>query len=268
MTTYRWSLLEEISGCQDVGIEAIGVWRPKLEDFGEDRSIELLGESGLQVSSLSWAGGFTGANGHSFEEAVEDGYHAIRVAAALNAECLVILSGARAGHIRSHARRLLVDGLTLLADYASAFDIELALQPMHRAFAWEWTFLHTLDETLSVLDECESPSAGIAFDVYHLWQEPRLLQRIPEIAARTAVVQLSDALGAPRSDADRLLPGEGVIPLEAIIAAFLDAGYRRFFEVNVWSERVWNADYAELLAHCQRQFTPLISAGETLAQDC
>ena len=118
MTTYRWSFEQDVQQYCAAGIPAIGVWRRKLSDFGEQRGIELLKESGLAVSNLLWAGGFTGSEGHTFRESVDDAVDAIRLAGAMRANCLVIYSGARAGHTHNHARRLLVSALIELAPLA------------------------------------------------------------------------------------------------------------------------------------------------------
>ena len=71
-TTFRWSFEEDVSNYAAAGVPAIGVWRQKLSDCGETRGIELLAESGLKVSHLLWAGGFTGSDGRSFRASVED----------------------------------------------------------------------------------------------------------------------------------------------------------------------------------------------------
>jgi sugar phosphate isomerase/epimerase len=60
----------------------------------------------------------------------------------------------------------------------------------------------------------------MAFGTYHLWQQPRLIERIPEFLPFVSVVQLSDWRHPPRCDNDRLLPGDGAIPLTEIIHAF------------------------------------------------
>jgi len=52
VTTYRWSLLDDVIAYSDAGYEAIGIWRPKLAEFGEERGIDLVRESGLSVSSV------------------------------------------------------------------------------------------------------------------------------------------------------------------------------------------------------------------------
>ena len=60
LTTYRWSFEEDVAAFQSAGVPAIGVWRQKLSDYGEAKGAELLVESGLAVSNLLGAGGFTG----------------------------------------------------------------------------------------------------------------------------------------------------------------------------------------------------------------
>ena len=54
MTTYRWSFEEDVVELQAAGIPAIGVWRQKVADVGEDRAVDLLAQSGLAVSNLLW----------------------------------------------------------------------------------------------------------------------------------------------------------------------------------------------------------------------
>ncbi|NOX55493.1 MAG: hypothetical protein GXP27_13860, partial [Planctomycetes bacterium] len=88
-TTRRWTLQQDVLYYQEMEIDAIGVWRPKLAALGEDESIHFLLESGLKVTSVSWAGGFTGTNGYTFEEVLDDARQAIRTAERLKADCVV-----------------------------------------------------------------------------------------------------------------------------------------------------------------------------------
>ena len=85
MTTYRWTFEEDVLHYQAAGIAAIGVWRQKLSDYGEEKGIELLTESGLAVSNLQWAGGFTGSDGRSYKDCLEDAQEALHLAAAMQA---------------------------------------------------------------------------------------------------------------------------------------------------------------------------------------
>ncbi len=95
LTTYRWSFEDDVRHYAANGITAIGVWREKLSDFGEDQGCQLLIEHGLGVSSLMWAGGFTGSDGRTFRESVVDALDATMLAAQLEASCLIVYSGAQ-----------------------------------------------------------------------------------------------------------------------------------------------------------------------------
>ena len=119
LTTIRWDLLQDVCGCRDSEISSIGLWRPKVLEFGEDRAVELLRDSSLDVSTVSWIGGFTGTNGHSFRDSLWDARQAIRFAGEVGAECVVVVSGSRGTHTLNHARRLLLDALRELADDAA-----------------------------------------------------------------------------------------------------------------------------------------------------
>src|SRR5690606_18241776 len=152
MTTYRWSFEEDVQHYRTAEIRTRGVLRRKLSDFCEERGIELSVESGLSVSNLLWAGGCTGSEGHSRRESIDDALEAVRLAAAMQAGCLVVYSGARAGHTHNHARRLLVSALKEAVALAQELSVVLALEPMHAACSEECTFLNSLDETLAILD--------------------------------------------------------------------------------------------------------------------
>ena len=77
VTTFRWSFEEDVERYRAAGIRAIGVWRQKLADIGAEKGAALLRKAGLAVSSLQWAGGFTGSDGRTHEESLHDARQAI-----------------------------------------------------------------------------------------------------------------------------------------------------------------------------------------------
>jgi sugar phosphate isomerase/epimerase len=257
-TTFRWSFEEDVANYLAAGIPAIGVWRRKLSDCGEEKAAELLQESGLRVSHLFWAGGFTGSDGRTFRASVEDATEAMRTAAGLGAGSLVVYSGARAGHTHNHARRLFRDALLELVPLAAELGLVLAVEPMHPGCAGEFTFLTSLDDSVSLLDAIGSDRVKIVLDTYHLGLDPSLVRRIPEIAPRLALVQLGDAKAAPEGEQNRCRLGEGVIPLEEIVDALIAAGYDGFYDVELLGEELENADYPSLLRHAQDAFARLV----------
>ena len=259
MTTYRWSFEEDVRHYCAAGIPAMGVWRRKLSDFGEQRGIELLNQSGLAVSNLLWAGGFTGSEGHTYRESVDDAIEAIRLAAAMHAKCLVIYSGARAGHTHNHARRLLVSALKELSPVAAEHGLVLALEPMHPACACDCTFLTSLEDAVAVLDQVESPHVRLSFDTYHSGGGAGALEQARRLADRIAIVHLAD--GHPPDEEQHRTPlGRGCVPLKELIAALGAGGYDGDFDVELFGDEVLPDDYEGLLRDSQATFAQLLAS--------
>jgi sugar phosphate isomerase/epimerase len=258
-TTFRWSFEEDVAHYAAAQIPAIGVWRQKLSDCGEVKAVGLLRDSGLKVSHLLWAGGFTGSDGRSFRESVQDAAQALRLAKRLGAGSLVVYSGARAGHTYNHARRLLKDALVELVPVAAELDVPLALEPMHPACAGEWTFLTSVDDALAVIEAVGSPQVQLVFDTYHLGQDQAILPRIAQIAPHVAIVQLGDARRPPTGEQNRCRLGEGIIPLVEIVAALTAAGYDGYYDVELLGEEIETADYHSLLEHAKAAYARLLA---------
>ncbi len=257
-TTYRWSFEEDVLAYAAAGIPAIGVWRQKLSDFGPQKGAELLEEQGMEVSHLFWAGGFTGSDGRTFRESLDDAMEALRTAAEIRARSLVVYSGARAGHTANHARRLIKDALTQLAPLATELNVKLAVEPMHPGCAGQWTFLTSLDDVLAMLAAVGSPQVQMVFDTYHLGQQPGLLERIPALIPQIALVQLGDLKSPPVGEQNRCRLGTGVLPLREIVAALRAAGYDGHFDVELIGEEIETCDYRSLVEQAKSDVQELL----------
>jgi sugar phosphate isomerase/epimerase len=257
MTTYRWSFEEDVSHYRAANIGAIGVWRQKLADFGEEKGIELLAESGLAVSNLLWAGGFTGSDGHTYQESIKDAADAIRLAAQLRAGALVVYSGGRNGHTQNHARRLFQGALRELLPLAGELQVVLAVEPMHAGCAGEWTFLTTLKETQLLIEALDSPWIKVVLDTYHFGHVPGVLEQIRDLSGRIGIVHLGDSSSPPDRDQNRQRLGTGTVPLREIIKTLKETGYDGYFDVELMGEEIEASNYHELLVSSRRTFEEL-----------
>jgi len=259
MTTYRWSFEEDVTRYQAAGIQAIGVWRQKLADFGEEKGVELLAASGLQVSNLLWAGGFTGSDGHSYQEGLTDAKEALHLAAALRTSHLVVHSGARNGHTQNHARRIFVSALGELLPLAEQLKIVLDIEPMHVGCAEGWTVLTSLDDAMSVIRKFNSPYLRLAFDTYHMGHDPQVVEQIAQIVPYIGIVHLADSKCPPDREQNRRQMGDGILPLPCIVKALRQGGYDGYYDVELIGEDIESCDYRELLEISKRAFHQLIS---------
>lgn len=260
MTTYRWSFEEDVAQYAAAGLTGIGVWRQKLSDYGEEKGIELLADSGLAVSNLLWAGGFTGSDGRSLRDSLDDAADAVRLAGELGCSCLVVYSGARAGHTLSHARRIVRDALVSLLPLAEEHGVSLAVEPMHKECCAECTFLHTLDDALALIGEIDHPLVKLTLDTYHLGWDPGLPARLEAIVPRLAVVHLGDGHPPRNQEQNRCTLGDGQLPLAKLVSTLGGCGYDGFYDVELLGEEVETTDYRHLLAQSKQAFGDLLAA--------
>jgi sugar phosphate isomerase/epimerase len=260
-TTFRWSFEEDVAKYRAAGIRAMGVWRHKLSDCGLSNALDLLADGDLKISHLFWAGGFTGNDGRTHRESIEDATEALQTSAALDCRTLLFYSGPRAGHTANHARRLLQEALAELTPLADELDVTLALEPMHPGCAAEWTFCTSLDETLALLEAIAHPKVKMVFDTYHLGLQKDVAHRIADLVPHIAIVQLGDARRPPDGEQNRCRLGDGVVPLREIVGALKAGGYDGFYDVELLGEEVEADDYASLLEHAKEAFEKLVASG-------
>jgi sugar phosphate isomerase/epimerase len=267
VTTYRWSLEQDVENYLQAGYRSIGVWRRKLADWDEDEAVNLLLDCGLHVSNLGWAGGFTGSDGRTPAESIDDACDALRLASALNAGCLVIYPGGRNNHTFRHAGRLLRTALNELLPIAEAREVPLAIEPMHAACAADWTFLTDLESAVELLDEYQSPWLKLAYDVYHFPFESRQRQQLAKLAPHIGIVHLGDRTSPPTIEHERCMLGRGRLPLRETIATLQDGGYTGAFDIKLCGPDIETHDYWALLEESQLAFSKLAvtPAPQTLA---
>lgn len=255
LTTYRWSFEEDLLSCRDAGYHGVGLWLRKVLDYGEDRAVELVSECGLDVSNLSWVGGFTGDDAVTAQENLVTAQRAIDLAAELNAASLTLYTGGRNGHTGRHLDRILGGALDRLIPHAERMGVTLALEPMHPGCAAEWTVLTCLEKALRLVQDYETPALQIALDSYHFpFADGGLLR---ELAPHLAVVHLGDFVEPRGVDQARTPLGEGDAPLGGFVRRLLDAGYEGFFDVKLMGPAIETADYDELLRGSREAFATL-----------
>jgi sugar phosphate isomerase/epimerase len=251
-TTYRWSLTEDLARYAVAGIGAIGLYRPKLGELEEDVAVDVIRSSGLSISSLSWIGGFTGCDGARQVDSIFDATEAVRFAAAVGANTVSVVGGSVGSHISKHARRLLVESLRTVCEFAAELDVRLALHPSAGAQPRRRAVMGNLDETLDVLHAVERPNLGLMLDVVELCREPNPSVKIPELAPHVHVVRISDRRG--RIGGMRTA-GDCHASLTAAVDGLCEAGFDGPFEFDSWSEVERSAsEYASLLVSIRSRF--------------
>ena len=258
-SSYRWSFFEDIVRYSNHGFNSIGVWRRKIDDFGAEAAADLLHEMKMSVSSLHWAGGFTG-DGQSFSDAIEDAIESIQLASRFNANCLILHPGSRNGHTTSHANRLFDSALSKLLPIAEDYGVKLAIEPVQEQPCSPWTFFSSFQESLEVLERF--PSLGLVLDLYHIGFDASVYEFLDEFIDRVELVQLADRkltieefVTSRRGESFRLPLGKGEVPIEAWLSKLHRLGYNGFFELEVHGSLTPRKDYHGTLEQTANYFS-------------
>jgi sugar phosphate isomerase/epimerase len=74
---------------------------------------------------------------------------------------------------------------------------------------------------------------GVCLDIFHVWTEGDLRKDIENHAGLISHVQLSDQQRGARQLPCRALPGDGDVPIAAIVGWLLEAGYEGAFDLEL-----------------------------------
>ncbi len=258
----KWDLAQMIDGCARHGVHGIAPWRDKLAELGVAQAARRIRDAGLTVTGLCRGGMFPAADAAGRREAIEDNRRAIDDAAALGAQCLVLVVGGLPAGSRdlAGAREQVRDGIAEVLGHARAAGVPLAIEPLHPMYAADRACVNTLAQALDLCDALDpggrgvharravdggpwasAAAIGVALDVYHVWWDPELDAQIGRAgASRLLAFHVCD-WRVPTRDLleDRGMMGDGVIELRRIRGLVEAAGYRGLHECEIFSSRDW-----------------------------
>ncbi|NQV28053.1 MAG: sugar phosphate isomerase/epimerase [Rhodopirellula sp.] len=258
MTTLHASFKEDLTIRQLAGVSAIGLWRKKIEEFGEQNAVEAVRESGLDVTTLSYAGGFSGSAGLLYREALDDGYDAVFTAAAVGASTVVVSPGARGRYTARHEHRLISHAIRELSFVAEELGIRLAVMPRTSRYAGRWTSMHSLQDAVTLCDATGRSNVGVVYDNFYLADDPEGLRVAEQCAARIFTLQLRDACETGSPEYDQCVPGTGNLPLQETIQCLFENGFTGNIDVQIFSEQLWKQDSTDVMSSCQQSVSDLL----------
>jgi sugar phosphate isomerase/epimerase len=255
----QFTLAQAVDACLKQGITSIAPWRDQVHATGLREVAEIVRSNNVRVTGLCRGGWFTASGKAGLAAAIEDNKRAIDEAAALNADCLVMVVGGLPKDSRDMptARSLVADGLAAILDYAREQRMPIALEPLHPMYAADRACINTLEQTLDLCDQL-GEGVGAAIDVYHTWWDPKVLQQITRAGRNNQIFahHICDWL-VPTRDLllDRGMMGDGVIDLRAFRSAIESAGYTGPQEVEIFSaENWWKKPGDQVIATCAERY--------------
>jgi sugar phosphate isomerase/epimerase len=243
ISTLAASFAADLEAYAAAGLDGIGIWELKLPQDGDDgEAFEAFERSGLESASavplvpsilpLPRLGGPTDP-----AERIDAFCQSIQRLAHFRPSGIVCLTGSGAGLDPDEARGIVADGLRTLAAEAELAGVPVALEPYQSDGGADWTIATTIPEAVELIAQAgDHPSLRLQFDTWHVWNTPTLLDDIRREVGRFAGVHVSDVRSPTRGWADRVLPGDGVADVPAVLAALEEAGWEGLYDLEIFSD--------------------------------
>ncbi|PRA10147.1 xylose isomerase [Arthrobacter sp. MYb211] len=269
-TTPRLNLREAVQAAAEAGLSHIGPWRHLISDVGgAEPAAKIIGGAGLKASTLCRGGFLTSNSAAGRSEALESNREAIREAAIIGANELIMVVGGlpAAAHILGGqgdgadknivaARDRVAKALGELVPYAAEHGVRLVLEALHPMYVADRAVLSTLGQALDLATPYPTSAVGVVVDTFHVFWDPQLQAQIQRAGheGRLASYQICDFNLPIARDAlqSRGMMGDGYIEFASISRWVAQAGYRGPVEVEIFNEEV-NNQAAELTIRTMKE---------------
>ena len=150
----------------------------------------------------------------------------------------IVVAAFIAWPLREHDFERLRVSLVQAAERAAEKSVRVAIEFQAKA-----TLPNNLQTAVALIAECGHPALGLCLDAFHWYTGPSKTEDLGYLSNDLLFhVQFSDLVGASRetaTDSDRILPGDGELPLEPIVDCLRQIGYDGAVSVELMNPQMW-----------------------------
>ncbi|WP_156841895.1 sugar phosphate isomerase/epimerase family protein [Novosphingobium aquimarinum] len=272
-TTLPWTFDEDVERYARLGIDAIEVVEAKLDDGRYAEQMQSIAAAGLIISAVQpRVRTFFDSRMMPTPTALDERVACLRASIERLARFapgapFITNTGAHPKGDMAEAMTVVAEKLGELGTIAADHGVLLALEPLNPTSVNVESAIWTVDQGLEIIERSGSDTVGLCLDFWNVWQNAGIEGAIARAGNRIFTVQASD-WRAPRSFADRIVPGAGVIPLDRLIAATRKAGYDKPWVVEIFSNDVadslYETDLESVIQQSRAGMTAAWQASEAL----
>jgi len=251
-TTMKADLATDIAAAGAAGFDGVEIWAPKLRSFLKDRSTsdlkKLFAEHTVQPLSINSIEHITFRDADSYARIKNECEELCALSEAIKCPYIVVVPGKLPANSVTSSE-VIEESVRVLRDLASIAE--------RHGVALAFEFLGQKDctvQTLALADEIvqnvNRRNIGLVIDSFHFYTGGSTIKMIESLnPKRLFIFHVDDAEDLPRgqlTDAHRLLPGLGILPLKEIIGTLRQIGYDANASVEIFRPEYWERDPFEL----------------------
>ncbi len=246
-TTMTSDLETDIRIAGAAGYDALEITATKLDKYLEKHSIAearaLVDAAGLRTHAVNSIEKINFREAQGRAEVLNRTRQLSEYARALACPWIIAVPGpAPEGTKWEAIRSNTVTSLRAMSEVAKPYGVNLAFEFL----GFPWCSVQTAAQAWEIVQEVNLSNVGMVIDTCHFYAGNSTIESIREINAnKLAVFHINDVEAMPKdkiTDANRLFPGDGVIPLQQIIGAVRGTGFDGVASVEIFRPEYWQRE--------------------------
>ena len=252
----NWSFDEDLAFYARAGITNVGLAWAKVAEHDSAEVVGRVREAGLRVTNLIAIAGHVLDDTSSWPacQALLD--NAIDLAARVDAPCVVVTSG-RPGRLSWEAAAdAFATAIAPSAQRARDLGVRIAIEHTN-SLRVDLSFVHSLRDAVALADRLD---LSVCMECNTCWVERGVDDTIAAGIGRIALVQVSDFVVGTLGTPDRVVPGDGDIPLGRLLDAIVGAGYDGVYDLELIGPRIDDEGYDSVIPRAVAALGGLLTA--------
>jgi 2-keto-myo-inositol isomerase len=250
-TTMRADLETDIKAASEAGFDLIEIWAAKLREFLKTKTVadlkNLLSEHNLEPYSINSIEHITFRNAEDYARIKAETEEFSKIAGEINCPYVVVVPGKLPENAtKEEIVEESVKVLNELADIAEKQTVGLAFEFLGQTDC----SVQTLDLAKEIVEKVNRKNVGLVIDTFHFYAGNSTFEAIETLdAEKLFIFHINDAEDLPKetlTDAHRLYPGTGILPIREIKQRFDQIGYDRMVSIEIFRPEYWDENPFEV----------------------
>lgn len=218
------------------GFAGVGVWHDRLGELKQqDGSLAGLKvfTDRLHIEEMCYLGGWMWATGEAREKALRAAEERAALAAEIGCPVIVACASSGCGDPRQAAA-----DFRAICHIGARYGVIFALE-----YIGAFEQYHDLKSGLELVRAADHPHGKLLIDIFHSFRGGACVEdfKLPH-GDEIACVHLNDVPAGDitqMDDSDRILPGEGVLPVRAALHYLAENGYNGALSIELFNPELW-----------------------------
>ncbi|HKX82959.1 MAG TPA: sugar phosphate isomerase/epimerase, partial [Pyrinomonadaceae bacterium] len=261
----------DIKAAEAAGYDYLEIWSAKLYKFLETNTVDelkaLFDEAKIEPYSINSIEHVTFRTPDDYEAIRAECRELSKIAQSLGCPYIVVVPG-RLPEGSATKEEIIQESVRVLTDLgliAGEHGVSLAFEFLGQTDC----SVQTLDLCNEIVERVNRQNVGNVIDTFHFYAGNSSFGAIdtlkPEKLFIFHINDAEDLLKHQLTDANRLYPGKGILPIAEIKEHFDKIGYRRMVSIEIFRPEYWNLDPFEVAREAKVATEKVLGLGQYAA---